>query len=74
MLAPVTTRKWRSANRTNVSIRSLEDDFLRGAASSPVVKTFDNIESTAQGKIELSFIPVVNYPMVKAIEVVPEPQ
>jgi hypothetical protein len=49
-------------------------DIMAEAGSNPVVKTFDNIEATAQGKIELSFIPVVNYPMVNAIEVVPEPQ
>lgn len=42
------------------------------AGSSPVIKTFDNIESTAQGKIVLDFIPVVNYPLIDAIEISPE--
>ena len=49
-------------------------DILAEAGSSPVVKTFDDIEATSQGKIELSFVPVVNYPLVNAIEVVPEPE
>jgi hypothetical protein len=38
-----------------------------------VVKTFDNVQATAQGKIELIFSPVINYPLVNAIEVLPEP-
>jgi Malectin domain len=49
-------------------------DILAEAGSSPVVKTFDDVEATSQGKIELSFVPVVNYPLVNAIEVVPEPE
>ena len=48
-------------------------DILNEAGSKPVVKTFDNIQATAQGKIELIFTPVVNYPLVNAIEVLPEP-
>jgi hypothetical protein len=48
-------------------------DILKEAGSSPVVKTFDNVQATAQGKIELIFTPVVNYPLVNAIEVLPEP-
>jgi hypothetical protein len=48
-------------------------DILAEGGTSPVVKTFDNIPASAQGKIELSFIPVVNYPMVNAIEILPEP-
>jgi hypothetical protein len=48
-------------------------DILREANSDPVVKTFDHVQATAQGKIELSFTPVVNYPIVDAIEVLPEP-
>lgn len=47
-------------------------DIYREAASSPLIKTFPHIEPTAQGKIELSFTPVVNYPSVSAIEVIPE--
>lgn len=48
-------------------------DILNEAASNPVVKTFENIQATAQGKIELIFTPDVNYPLVNAIEVLPEP-
>ena len=42
-------------------------------ATNPVVKRFDNIPATPRGRIELSFIPVVNYPIVNAIEVLAEP-
>jgi hypothetical protein len=48
-------------------------DIMAEGGINPVAKTFDNIEATALGKIELSFIPVVNYPEVSAIEVLPEP-
>ena len=48
-------------------------DILGVAGSSPVVKTFDNIQATARGKIELIFSPVTNYPLINAIEVLPEP-
>lgn len=48
-------------------------DIFAEGATSPVVKTFDNIQASTQGKIELSFMPVVNYPEVNAIEVLPEP-
>jgi len=48
-------------------------DIMAEGGSNPVVKTFDNIEATPQGKIELYFMPVVNYPLLNAIEVVPEP-
>jgi len=47
-------------------------DILSEGGSGPVVKTFDNIQPTAQGKIELYFTPVTNYPLVNAIEVIPE--
>jgi Malectin domain len=47
-------------------------DILATGGSAPVVKTFDNIQATAAGRIELSFMPVVNYPMVNAIEILPE--
>lgn len=47
-------------------------DIYREAGSGPLVKTFPHIEPTAQGKIELYFTPVVNYPSVSAIEVIPE--
>ncbi len=48
-------------------------DILGEGAVTPVVKTFDHIQPTAQGKLELSFTPVMNYPVISAIEVVPEP-
>jgi hypothetical protein len=48
-------------------------DILAEGGSSTVVKTFDNVEATAQGKIELSFIPEVNYPLVNAIEILAQP-
>ena len=48
-------------------------DILAEGGSDPVVKTFDNIQATAQGRIELSFIPEINYPLVTAIEVLAQP-
>jgi hypothetical protein len=48
-------------------------DIFNEAGSSPVVKTFDNVQATALGKIELNFSPVINYPLINAIEVLPEP-
>jgi hypothetical protein len=48
-------------------------DIIAEGGNNPVIKTFDNIQASTQGKIELSFIPVVNYPLVNAIEVVAEP-
>jgi hypothetical protein len=48
-------------------------DIMAEGGSNPVVKKFDNIPATAQGKIELSFMPVVNYPEVNALEVFAEP-
>jgi hypothetical protein len=47
-------------------------DILAEGGSAPVVKTFDNIQASAGGRIELSFMPVVNYAVVNAIEVLPE--
>jgi len=47
-------------------------DILAEGGSAPVVKTFDHIQATAGGRIELSFMPVVNYAVVNAIEVLPE--
>jgi hypothetical protein len=48
-------------------------DIMAEGGANPVVKTFDNVQATAQGRIELSFIPDVNYPLVNAIEVLAEP-
>jgi hypothetical protein len=44
-------------------------DILAEGGSQPMVKTFDNVQASANGRIELSFMPVVNYPVVNAIEV-----
>lgn len=48
-------------------------DIYSEAGNGPLVKTFAHIEPTAQGKIELYFIPGVNNPSISAIEVTPEP-
>jgi hypothetical protein len=47
-------------------------DIFRAAGGSQrvVEKSFHGVNSNAQGKIELSFAPVVNYACVNAIEVV----
>jgi len=48
-------------------------DILRAQHDGVVVKTFHHVKPTADGKLELSFIPVTNYPLINAIEVAPEP-
>ena len=55
----------------NMILKNL--DIIAEGGTNPVIKTFDNIQASAGGKIELSFIPVVNYPEINAIEVIPEP-
>jgi hypothetical protein len=47
-------------------------DILREAGSEPLVKSFQHIEPTPQGKIEIYFTPAANYPSISAIEVLPE--
>ena len=47
-------------------------DIFRESGSQPLVKPFQHIEPTPQGKIEIYFTPDVNYPSVSAIEVLPE--
>jgi hypothetical protein len=47
-------------------------DIVKEQQNSVVMKTFRDLEPTALGKLELSFSPVTNYPLVNAIEVVPE--
>ena len=47
-------------------------DIFREAGSKPLVKSFQHIEPTPQGKIEIYFAPAVNYPSISAIEVIPE--
>lgn len=46
-------------------------DILAEGGSAPMVKTFD-VRASAAGRIELSFLPVVNYAVISAIEVLPE--
>jgi hypothetical protein len=48
-------------------------DILAAGGGNPVVKTFDHVQATSTGMIEIGFIPVVNYPLVNAIEIDPEP-
>lgn len=47
-------------------------DILAEGDSKPVVKTFDHLQASADGKVEIYFMPVVNYPVVSALELVPE--
>jgi hypothetical protein len=47
-------------------------DIFREAGSKPLVKSFEHIEPTPQGKIEIYFTPAVNYPSISSIEVMPE--
>jgi hypothetical protein len=47
-------------------------DIFSEAGAGPLVKTFNHIEPTPQGKIEIYFTPSINYPSVSGIEVVPE--
>ena len=44
-------------------------DILAEGGTEPVVKTFPDVQASATGRIELSFMPVVNYPVLDAIEV-----
>ena len=47
-------------------------DIFREASSAPLVKSFQHIEPTPQGKIEIYFTPAANYASISAIEVIPE--
>jgi hypothetical protein len=47
-------------------------DISREAGSEPLVKSFQHIDPTPQGKIEIYFTPAVNYPSISAIEIIPE--
>jgi hypothetical protein len=40
-----------------------------GVGNRPVVRVFHNIPSSAQGKLNLTFVPIKNYAIVSAIEV-----
>jgi len=46
-------------------------DILAEGNGEPVVKTFDNVQANQTGRLELAFLPEVNYPLVNAIEVTP---
>lgn len=47
-------------------------DILAEGDSKPIVKTFDHLQASADGKVEINFLPVVNYPLINAIELIPE--
>jgi hypothetical protein len=47
-------------------------DILGQSGPEPLTRSFPHIQPTAQGKIEIYFTPVTNYPSVNAIEVIPE--
>jgi Malectin domain len=47
-------------------------DILAEGDSKPIVKTFDHLQASAARKVEIYFMPVVNYPVVSALELVPE--
>jgi hypothetical protein len=51
-------------------VRNFDIFRMAGGAHRAVVKSFHGVAPNAQGKIELSFVPVVNYACVTAIEVV----
>ncbi|HXP10169.1 MAG TPA: malectin domain-containing carbohydrate-binding protein, partial [Acidobacteriaceae bacterium] len=44
-------------------------DILAEGNGAPLVKTLDHVTASTDGTIELSFLPVSNYPVVNAIEV-----
>jgi hypothetical protein len=43
-----------------------------GVGGRPVVKIFRNLAASPQGKLELTFVPVANYALISAIEVIQE--
>jgi hypothetical protein len=47
-------------------------DIFREAGARPLVKTFNHIEPTPQGKLEIYFTPATNYPSVSGVEILPE--
>jgi hypothetical protein len=53
-------------------LRNFDIFRTAGGAQRAIEKTFHGVTPNAQGKIELSFVPVVNYACVNAIEVVDE--
>lgn len=61
---------WRSTRVTQQL--GIDYPIYRDAGSEGLVKSFQHIEPTPQGKIEIYFTPNVNYPSVSAIEVLAE--
>jgi len=49
-------------------------DILADGHGQSVTKAIDGVSPTSQGEINLAFVPVLNYPLVDAIEVTPEKQ
>jgi hypothetical protein len=49
-------------------------DIYKEAGSHAIAKTFYHLKPTAQGKLNLTFEPIVNYATVSAIEVLDESQ
>jgi hypothetical protein len=47
-------------------------DILAEGHGASVAKTIEHVSPTSQGVINLQFMHVVNYPLVNAIEIVPE--
>jgi hypothetical protein len=43
-----------------------------GVGNRPVVRTFHRVPASPQGKIDLNFVPIVNYALLNAIEVIDE--
>jgi hypothetical protein len=56
----------------NGSVLLKNFDILDQAGSAPIIKTFEHVQASASGRIELYFMPIVNYPIVSAIEVTPQ--
>lgn len=42
-------------------------DILAEGDEKPIAKTFEHLRTGADGKVEIGFVPVVNYPDVNAI-------
>lgn len=47
-------------------------DILRDEKNGSAILVFNHTKSTSHGMLELSFVPVTNYPLINAIEVDPE--
>lgn len=46
-------------------------DILAQGKGKPMVMTFDHVQASPSGRVEIFFMPVVNYPVVSAIELLP---